>query len=43
MDRVSFIWELCSGLAGYPCVSLLLPWGQEGGPGEDQAHWALSK
>lgn len=43
MGRVSFIWELCSGLAGYPCVTLLLPWGQEGGPRKAQAHWAHSK
>lgn len=42
MGKVSFIWELCSGLAGYPCV-LLLPWGQEGGPGKAQSHWALSE
>lgn len=37
-----FHLELCSGLAGYPCV-LLLPWGQEGGPGKAQSHWALSE
>lgn len=41
MGRVSFVWELCSSLAGYSCVSLLLSW--EGGPGKAQAHWALSK
>lgn len=41
MGRVFFNWELC--LAGYSYVTLLLPWGQEGGPRKAQAHWAHSK
>jgi len=34
------LWELCGGLAACPCVPLLLPWGQEGGPGKAQGNSA---